>query len=84
MRYSPFGVTTVTQNANTGNPLRFTARYFNTETGLYDYRARIYSPTMGRFLQPDPTGYADGTNLYAYCGNNPLAYTDPLGLCKLN
>ncbi len=80
--YSPFGVITVTQNGNTGNPLRFTARYYDAQTGLYDYRARIYSPAIGRFLQPDPTGYADGTNMYAYCGNNPLAYTDPLGLCK--
>ncbi|HPC96872.1 MAG TPA: RHS repeat-associated core domain-containing protein, partial [Sedimentisphaerales bacterium] len=37
-------------------------------------------PTIGRFLQTDPIGYADGMNWYAYCGNNPMCRSDPTGL----
>ena len=49
-------------------------------SGLYYYRARAYSPTWGRFLQPDPIGYAGGANLYAYVNNDPLNNIDPDGL----
>lgn len=47
---------------------------------LYDLRNRPYSPSMGRFLQPDPIGFAgDSANLYRYCGNNPVNSSDPNG-----
>ncbi|MCP4401559.1 MAG: RHS repeat-associated core domain-containing protein [bacterium] len=46
----------------------------------YYYRARIYSPELGRFLQTDPLGYVNGLNLYAYVGNNPASWRDPYGL----
>ncbi|MBN2001637.1 RHS repeat-associated core domain-containing protein [candidate division KSB1 bacterium] len=78
--YSAFGETTVTQGGSSGNPYRFTGRRWDGETGLYYYRARMYSPALGRFLQPDPIGYADSMNLYQYCGSNPLSYIDPWGL----
>ena len=65
-----------------GNPYLFTGRRWDGDTGLYYYRARMYSPALGRFLQPDPIGYADGMNLYAYVGNNLLNFIDPWGLCK--
>jgi RHS repeat-associated protein len=63
-----------------GNPYFFTGRRLDFETGLYYSRARMYSPNLGRFLQTDPIGYADGINWYAYCGNNPIILTDPFGL----
>ena len=66
------------------NPYMFTGRRFDIETGLYYYRARYYNPYIGRFLQTDPVGYGDGLNVYRYCGNNPLGYTDPLGLFSIN
>jgi RHS repeat-associated protein len=63
------------------NPYLFTARRYDEETGLYYYRARMYNPAIGRFLQTDPIGYADGINWYTYCANNPIMLIDPSGLC---
>lgn len=82
--YSAFGETTVTLDGSTGNPYRFTGRRWDDETGLYYYRARIYSPELGRFLQPDLIGYADSINMYVYVGNNPLGFVDPLGLLTVH
>ena len=87
-QYSPFGITTIYNADKTqefdesqyGNPYMFTGRRFDPETGLYYYRMRYYSPDLGRFLQPDPIGYADGMNIYAYVHNNPLNFIDPWGL----
>ena len=73
--YGPYGET----NSVTGNAFRYTGRRLDPETGLYYYRARMYSPTLGRFMQNDPTGYSGGLNLYAYAGNDPINHTDPMG-----
>lgn len=59
---------------------RYTGQTWLSEVGLYYYKARMYAPGVGRFLQPDPTGYADGMNLYAYVGGDPMNGSDPTGL----
>lgn len=62
-----------------GNRYRFTGREYDAESGLYYYRVRMYNPAIGRFMQTDPVGYADGLNWYAYCGNKPIVLVDPSG-----
>jgi len=52
---------------------------YNT-TGLYHVRHRMYHPTLGRWIQRDPIGYADGMSLYEYAGSSPVGGVDPSGL----
>jgi RHS repeat-associated protein len=73
--YLPYG-----NGAGATPPFGYTGQRIDPETGgLYYYRARHYSPAWGRFLQPDPIGYAGGVNRYAYVGNDPLNRVDPTG-----
>jgi RHS repeat-associated protein len=59
----------------------YTGREFDTEAGLYHYRARTYSAELGRFLQMDPIKFDAGDpNIFRYVGNDPVNLWDPLGL----
>ena len=68
------------------NPLRFTARYYESQLGLYYYRARFYDPQLGRFLSKDPYRAIPelpmNLHLYAYVQNVPTRFRDPLGLIE--
>jgi len=80
--YEPFGQATVT-GAATSNAAGYTGREADG-TGLAFYRARYYDPRRQRFVSEDPLGFAAGdTNLFAYVGNAPTRYTDPLGLVRM-
>jgi len=69
--------------ANTGR-FQYTGQIWIPEIGMYHYKARVYSPVLGRFLQTDPIGYRDDNDLYTYVGNDPLDHTDPAGTSDVN
>lgn len=84
--YNAFGIMSIKDangnvilNSNVNNSITYTGRRYDSESGLYYYRNRMYSAELGRFIQRDPKGYVDGMNLYAYVKNNPLKYLDPMG-----
>ena len=64
----------------TQNPYLFQGRRLDTESALYYFRNRQYDPQHGSFISRDPAGYTDSHNLYQFVNNNPICYTDPMGL----
>lgn len=76
-RYSAFGETI--SMCSIDNPWRFSSKRYDPETGFLYFGYRYYDPVIGRWITPDPAGFADGPNLYAYTHNRPLVYIDPDG-----
>ncbi|MBW1982133.1 MAG: RHS repeat-associated core domain-containing protein [Deltaproteobacteria bacterium] len=80
--YMPFGQ--IRDHIGTDvSKYKFTDQELDSETGLYNYDARLYDPVIGRFVSPDsivPALYdPQSLNRYSYCRNNPLRYVDPSG-----
>ena len=75
--YDSFG--NITQTGSITQPYTFTAREYDSETGMYFYRARYYDPKVGRFVTKDPIGFKGGINQYVYVKNNPVNNVDPSG-----
>ena len=65
------------------NPIRYRSYCYDTETGLYYLQSRYYNPEIGRFLNADGllNGNGDilGYNMFAYCSNNPVMFSDANG-----
>src|SRR5438094_4957438 len=78
-RYDSYGKLTAS-TGTVANPFQYTGREFDSETGIYAYRARYYDQNVGRFLSEDPIAFNGGLNLYRYVYGNPLTLVDPLGL----
>ena len=86
VRYDAYGVPSFTdalgqslKKSTIGNTTLFQGREYDYDLALYNYRARYFDPSMGRFLQTDPLGYQDSMNLYQGMGMNPVNFVDPWG-----
>ena len=79
--YDSFGQ----QLSGPANRYSYTAREFDSDSGLYYYRARYYNPGIGRFTSEDPIARATATlrEYYIYGVNNPIMSKDPLGLFRV-
>ena len=74
-RYDEYGV----PGATNAGRFQYTGQLWLPELGLYYYKARMYSPYGGRFMQTDPVGYDGGINLYEYVEDDPVDGRDPTG-----
>lgn len=68
----------------TTNPWHFSSKRYDPESGWIYFGRRYYDPTTGRWTTPDPIGFADGPNLYAYVKNSPLTHFDAYGLWDMS
>ncbi len=74
--YDEYGIPASTNQGR----FQYTGQAWMPEIGMSYYKARMYSPSLGRFMQIDPSGYNDGPNWYNYVHSNPINGIDPSGL----
>lgn len=84
--YLPYGgtsyITGTSQREVQLKEYRYSGKERDDCTGLYYYGARYYPPWLGCWINADPAGTADGLNMYAFVGGNPVRFVDPEGLAK--
>jgi len=82
LEYDPWGQVTKDIGLNYAH-YRYTGQEYDPEIGLYNYKARLYAPAIGRFISPDPIvpepSNPQALNRYAYVLNNPMNLIDPTG-----
>jgi RHS repeat-associated protein len=80
LTYDSYGNILTETSPSSGDRFKFTGREWDSEIGQYNYRARPYLPSIGRFGAQDPLGFGAGdANLYRYVENGPTDGRDPSG-----
>lgn len=80
IQYDPWGNHQVLSGGTVMPDRMYKGMFYLPRADLYMTPNRLYSAKLGRWLSRDPLGESAGTNLYAYCGNDPVNRKDPLGL----
>jgi RHS repeat-associated protein len=82
--YHPYGTTAYRWSKSSTDlslkRFRFSGHEHDNESGLYYFGARYYAPWLGRWTSTDPSGFADGTNLFVFAHNRPTTVRDASGL----
>ncbi len=76
--WTPWGTATSITGSESLNS-RFPGQWYQLESGLNYNWHRHYDPTIGRYTQPDPLGFVDGSSLSDYVANQPAEFVDPSG-----
>jgi len=80
--YDSFG--NVLRDTNPGfQPFGFKSGLYDPDSGLVHFGVRWYDSQTGRWISKDPILLEGGLNLYAFCGNDPVNFSDPWGLCEV-
>ncbi len=80
-RYDSFGAL-LAKTGTFEQPFGFSTKRYNAPVGMVQYEFRNYFPEIARWDRRDPLGEQGGPNLYAFVGNNPVNWVDPLGISK--